>query len=199
MGMRQIPIRNVLAISAVAIVLFAAYLKGIARSEPTTTQGIPAQEEVIVDWDLETPAPPPSSFLLTFLVVPGFFTALHLFIPASVLGPEWLGLVSIAPGVGFFWFCVGWYVDRSRGLRPDKVPAWLATYMRILRWLSVVLFVLGLLAGLRLGDHWGGPPYWSLVVMYGIFMTWASIGMFFCYREWQRRKMRLACAGILDR
>lgn len=78
-------------------------------------------------------------------------------------------------------------------LNTDKPPRVIGGHMSALVGVSAVIFPFGVLLGLNVGSHVcanGAPPYRSAVLMYGIYMFWLTLGVFFGWSRFQRRRER---------
>jgi len=140
------------------------------------------------------PPPPIVYFAEAVLVMPGAVAGSPFALTGAILEIEWLAQFGLVLGAAFFWYCVGWHIDRARNIvQYDKAPAVVRFYLSALVVLSFLLFPVGLLAGIRLGVHscgTGVPPYWAEVLGYGIMMTWISVGTFFGWRSFRDRIAR---------
>jgi hypothetical protein len=176
----RIPVRHVAAIlaaSACAYLCSISHYKAIAQQDPHSI------------W-LGAPPPPVEAFIETFLAAPGFLAGLPFIVAGSLGDLAWLVSVGVAFGAGFFWYCVGWYIDCSYTALPMQPPKVIGGYMRALGLVSAILFPLGILAGFSSGNGCaiGRPPGWAVLLEYGILMFWISLGAFFSWRRFQARR-----------
>jgi hypothetical protein len=147
------------------------------------------------------PSPPIASFPEGFLVMPGLLAGLPLVILGATLDQEWLTQTGLVLGAGFFWYCIGWQIDSTRGLVHDnETPRFVRWYLSALIVVSIILLPFDVLAGINLGVHScanGVPPYWVELVSYGIVTFWITIG---CYFGWLRfrdaRKQRYSLISL---
>jgi hypothetical protein len=65
-------------------------------------------------------------------------------------------------------------------------------HLRALRVISVVLFPLGLIEGMRVGEEgWcanGKPPFLAELLIYGIGMAWISVGTWFAWQKFRESR-----------
>jgi hypothetical protein len=181
---RPLPVRPILPLSVATVCTYLAFSNHFASISrgPVDSFG----------WG--APPPPPEAFLEVILVFPGIPAGLPLIIAAVASGSTRVVHIGSILGATFFWYGVGWYVDLGRGLlEADRPPAGLACYMSALRIISVILFPLGVLSGLSVGNHLcaiGAPPIWSETLMYGITMTWISLGTVLAYLRYRLSRRR---------
>lgn len=133
------------------------------------------------------PPPPIASFPEGFLVMPGVLAGLPLVVLGATCDHEWLTQTGLVLGAGFFWYCVGWKIDVTRGLvQTEDEPIIVRWYLLALIGVSIILLPFDILAGINLGVHScanGIPPYWAELVGYGIVTFWIAMG---CYFGWLR-------------
>jgi len=148
-------------------------------------------QERVVGVGFGAPPPPTETFAEAFLAVPGILSGLPIIIVGSTTQKGWITSTGVVLGTAFFWYCVGWYIDSVRAtLNAPQPPRYVVGYMRALVILSTIIFPLGVLAGFGIGNHScasGAPPAWSEPVMYGIVMSWVSVGTFFAWLRFRRR------------
>ena len=177
----RVPVRHIVAVfalTACAYLSAASHYKAIAQQDP---HGI--------GWGV--PPPPSEAFAEALLATPGALAGLPLIVMGTTGEFDWLTWTGFVLGAGFFWYCVGCYVDWSRDLSPKPLPKIAGGYMRALTVVAATLFPLGVLAGFNVGSHAcavGAPPGWSEFVEYCILMFWISLGTFFTWRRFQARR-----------
>lgn len=177
----RVPIRHIAAVLAVTICAYlsaASHYKAIAQQDPYS-----------IGWGV--PPPPSEVFAEALLATPGVLAGIPLIVMGATGELDWLTRTGVVLGAGFFWYCVGWYVDWSRDLSPEPPPKIVAGYMRALTVVAAILFPLGVLAGFNVGSHVcavGAPPAWSELVGYSILMFWISLGTFFTWLRFQARR-----------
>ncbi len=130
------------------------------------------------------------TFLEEILTLPGFLAGLPLIIAGIVVESNWFAEGGLILGAAMFWHCVGWYVDCARGAAAkEQPPKILVIHLRILMIASVILFPVGLLIGMKVGDYFcadGKPPFWADLLSYGIFMAWITLGVFFAWTKFRQ-------------
>ena len=175
------PVRRIAAISAAVL---CSYL-----SVASHYHQIAQQDASGFGWG--APPPPVESFVEAALAIPGALAVLPIIVIGALAEDDLVTSGGIVLGAAFFWYCVGWYVDRDRTtLSTEDPPRIVVGYIQALRIASAILFPLGILAGLRVGNHFcanGVPPYWSELLNYGIFMSWVTLGTFFAWRRFRAR------------
>lgn len=171
-----IPVRRAMAFGITA---FCAWLAAIVHFQSVSY--------LASDLLWVAPPPPIASFPEGFLVMPGVLAGLPLVILGATLDQELLTQTGLVLGAGFFWYCIGWQIDSTRGLvEGDQRPLIVRWYLSALTVVSIILLPFDILAGINLGVHScanGVPPYWVELVGYGIVTFWITIG---CYFGWLR-------------
>ncbi|HLJ87325.1 MAG TPA: hypothetical protein VKZ53_10920 [Candidatus Angelobacter sp.] len=169
-AIKTLPIRRLAAICAAAA---CAYLS------------IASHFHIIVQQDLSSvgwgaPAPPVETFLETLIAAPGVLAGLPVIVAGLSANNDWLTGAGVVLSAGFFWYCVGWYIDCSRATLSAKQPPEIVLgYMKTLTLASAILFPLGVFAGFHVGHHFcavDAPPYWSEMLSYSIVMAWITVG-----------------------
>jgi hypothetical protein len=119
--------------------------------------------------------------------MPGVLAGLPLVILGATFDHEWLTQTGLVLGDAFFWYCIGWQIDCTRGLvQTDERPRIVRWYLSAMTVASIIFLPFDILAGINLGVHScavGIPPYWAELVGYGIVTFWITIG---CYFGWLR-------------
>jgi hypothetical protein len=189
--MKSFPIRRIVAVTVTALCIWLAFANH--------DKSVVLEQTAVGDWGIGAPPPPPGQFLEIFLVIPGTLAGLPLILIGGIHGPDWLVSLGLILGAAFFWYAVAWSVDCSRGTtETDRPPKLIRVYFSALRVLSVLLFpllVFGVSNGGGSSCANGAQPSWVGYVMFGIIMTWVTIGVFFAWRNFQSKRERapLAC------
>jgi hypothetical protein len=170
-------IMAVLATSASGYLSAVSHYKEIAQQDPYSI-------------GFGTPPPPVEAFIEAFIAAPGILAGLPFIVAGGLSDVAWLVNLGVAFGAGFFWYCVGWYVDCSHSASPIQPPKIIRGFMRALTIVAAVLFPLGILAVFSSGNGcaFGRPPHWVVSLEYGILMFWISLGAFFTWRRFQARR-----------
>jgi hypothetical protein len=182
--MKPAPLRHLVAIGIGAMCIALAisnHYAGVARQNASS------------DFIFQTPFPPDGVFLEGALAFHGLISGLPLIIAGAEHESEWLLECGQILGAIFFWYCVGWWVDCVRGsVERDTPPRFVLIHLRALRVISVVLFPLGLIEGMRVGEEgWcanGKPPFLAELLIYGIGMAWISVGTWFAWQKFRESR-----------
>jgi hypothetical protein len=182
--MKPAPLRHLIAIGIAAMCIVLAISNHYAEI---------ARQNAGSDFMFETPFPPDGVFLEGALVFPGLISGSPLIIAGAEHDSEWLLESGQILGAIFFWYCVGWWVDCVRGsVERDMPPTFVLIHLRALRVMSVVLFPLGLIEGMRVGEEgWcanGKPPFLAELLIYGIGMAWISAGTWFAWENFRESR-----------
>jgi hypothetical protein len=181
--LKPLPIRRIVAVALVALCICLAFAN---HYDSVIAEQAPA------DWGFGAPPPPLGQFLEAFLVMPGTPAGLPVMVIGWSHGPDWLVDLGLILGAAFFWYAVAWYVDWSRGATDtDKAPKLVRAYLSTLQVLSVLVFPLVVCEGFSIGRHFcasGVPPLWAEQVMFGIMMTWVTIGAFFACHNFRKKR-----------
>jgi hypothetical protein len=122
------------------------------------------------------------------------------FLPDS---PSSSGIIygAIFAGALWFWYALGSYVDKVRGLLDGAAPSRIAAiYLRVLISASfpvcALIVIIEATAGIRCWND--NCQYWAVPVRPGIVLFWSTVGVFFGIRGFLKRRTtrRLAAAQL---
>ncbi len=192
--MRSLPLRHIIPVAVIAICIALSVSNHYTKLLPEYSDDT---------FGFGAPPPPPGAFPQALLLAPGVIVALPVIIVGAVAESNWIVSTGMILGGAFFWHCVGWAIDCSRGVGGRETPPrFVSIHFRVLSVISTLLFPLGLLVGFRVGSYYcavGKPPYWSEMLMFGIQMTWISIGAAFTMiRFLRRRQEKIGLPSLLE-